>query len=259
MITKYEQRDVSVHASRQHATVSYPARFHRDAELVYVVEGQVELTVDGKLYVLTAGDAAVVFPNITHATVRQDATKYLLMVDPLLLPSLTQTLTHKKPRCPVVKVTPVITALFGRCAGLSAQSAPKATDALICHTGSILSELLLTMELEERSTDSNLVQRLAEYIPEHYADSISLEQVAQGLGYSKFHISRVIRDTFGCNFRALVNNYRISTAEDLLRSSAMSISEIAYACGFQNQSSFNRVFLQSCGMTPKDYRKGGPV
>ena len=259
MITKYENRDISVYASRHHAVVSYPARFHRDAELVYVQEGQVELTVEGNLYVLTAGDVAVVFPNIIHATVRQDATKYLLIVNPLFLPSLTQILTHRKPTCPVVKVTPVTAALFHRCAELSKQNTQKATDALVCHAGSILSELLLTLELEERGTDSSLVQRLVEYILEHYADSISLEQVAQELGYSKYHISRAIRDTFGCNFRALVNNYRISMAEDLLRSSAMSVSEIAYACGFQNQSSFNRVFLQSCGMTPKSFRNSEPV
>lgn len=259
MITKYENRDISVYASRHHATVSYPARFHRDAELVYVQKGRVELTVEGKLYVLTAGDVAVVFPNIIHATIRQDSTKYLLIVNPLLLPSLTQALTHKKPSYPVVKVTPVTAALFQRCAELYKENTQKATDALICHAGSILSELLLTMELEERGMDSSLVQRLVEYILENYDDSISLEQVSQSLGYSKYHISRVLRDTFGCNFRALVNNYRISMAEDLLRNSSMSVSEIAYACGFQNQSSFNRVFLKSCGMTPKSFRNSEPV
>lgn len=259
MISQYEQREASITASWLSPTTgSYPTRFHRDAEVVYVVEGEVELTVDGKQYLVGPGDVSVVFPNISHATPRQNARKYMLLVNPALLPALTQTLTHKKPKCPVLQVTPVMAALFARCAELHAQGSQKHRDVLVAHAGSILSEVLLTLELEERGTDSSLVQQLVEYILENYDDNISLEQVAQALGYSKFHISRVIQDTFKCNFRSLVNNYRISMAEDLLRSSSMTVSEIAYACGFQNQSSFNRVFLKHCGTTPKDYRKGGP-
>ena len=93
-----------------------------------------------------------------------------------------------------------------------------------------------------------------EQIMENYAEELTLEELARRLGYSKFHLSRVVSDTFHCNFRTLLNSYRISAAEELLRSTRKTVLDIAYATGFQNQSSFNRVFLKITGMTPNQFR-----
>ena len=143
--------------------------------------------------------------------------------------------------------------LFRRCAQLYAEQKDRTT--LLCHVNSILSEVLQAMTLQMRSSDPDLVQRIVEFVWERYTEDISLEQLAEALGYSKFHISRCINDTFGCNFRTLVNNYRINAAEEMLLHSDKSITSIAYACGFRNQSSFNRAFLKYCGSQPAQYRK----
>lgn len=88
----------------------------------------------------------------------------------------------------------------------------------------------------------------------HYTEELTLESVSETLGYSKYHVSHAIADAFRCNFRTLLNAYRITTAQAQLLSTDKTVSQIAAACGFQNQSSFNRIFLKHCGMTPSDFR-----
>ena len=103
--------------------------------------------------------------------------------------------------------------------------------------------------------DGTLLQQLQFYILQNYTRQITLDDVAQALGYSKFYISRIITNLFGCNFRTLINSYRISLAQNLLVTTNKTIGQIALSCGFKSQSAFNRIFLQQTDITPNQYRK----
>ena len=128
-------------------------------------------------------------------------------------------------------------------------------DILLSYANALLCELLQQLTLQPRESDNDLVQKLVVYLLDNYTNDISLDDLADDLGYSKYYISRSICHTFGCNFRNLVNSYRIAMAQNLILSTKQHISQIAFACGFNNQSSFNRIFLAQCGMTPIAYRK----
>ena len=122
--------------------------------------------------------------------------------------------------------------------------------------GGSLARQLCTLGAEVLAMDvhNDLVQQLVMYLLDNYTKEITLDDVARDLSYNKYYISHIIADTFKCNFRALVNSYRISMAQNILLSTTKTISEIAYECGFKNQSSFNRIFLKHCGITPRDFR-----
>ena len=98
------------------------------------------------------------------------------------------------------------------------------------------------------------IHRLVMHLLNLYTEELTLESVSEALGYSKHHVSHAIADAFRCNFRTLVNSHRINSAQTQLLSTEKSVSQIAYACGFQNQSSFNRIFLKHCGITPSSFR-----
>jgi len=146
-------------------------------------------------------------------------------------------------------------SVFQRMGQLKGTDMTYKQNALAGYANALLGELLSNMNLSDRNVDDSLLQQLIFFILENYTREITLEDVAQELSYSKFYISRVVSNTFGCNFRTLINTYRVSMAQNLLVSSAKSISEVAYECGFKNQSSFNRIFLKHSGVTPSDYRK----
>lgn len=256
MIAKYEQRRSTLTVTHNQGLIGYPIRFHKDLELLFLEEGSLEMLIDGVRYTMGPGDLCIVFPNMLHSILAQHSDKYLIMVSPVLLPEFGKQLSHSKPVCPLVtadRLPPIVGQLFRRCSQLRTDE--KDRSLLICHVASILGEVLRIVPLQQRSSDPELVQRIVEFVVTRYSEDISLTQLAEAVGYSKFYVSRCLNDTFGCNFRALVNNYRIDTAEQMLLHSRDSVADIAYGCGFLNLSSFNRAFLKYCGISPTAYRK----
>jgi len=86
---------------------------------------------------------------------------------------------------------------------------------------------------------------------------LSLEQLAQRLNVSKYHLSQTINEVIGCNFYEYINNLRVEKARDLLLSGAepeLSVKEIAYQAGFNNKVSFYNAFRKKFGLAPLLYK-----
>lgn len=255
MLSQYEQLRRDIDAAAVHGSSSYPMRFHGDVELQYVAEGFLEMTVDGKPVRVEEGELCVVFPNVLHSITAQNCRKYLLTVNPTVVSALRDILTQKRPVDPVLRkgnVPEVTAAMLGRCVDLCGTGENPV--ALLAYATAVLSELIPMLSLTDRNSAAEPVQRIVEFILTNYTQDISLDQMSRALGYSKYHISHLVGSTFGCNFRTLLNNYRVHAARAMLRHTGKSIGQILYDCGFQTQSAFNRAFLRSCGMTPMQYR-----
>ncbi len=93
------------------------------------------------------------------------------------------------------------------------------------------------------------------YLDEHYAEDITLEQLAAIAGFSKFHFSRLFKQYSGQNFYEYLCFRRIKAAEALLLRPDISITEIALQSGFSSLSTFNRMFKKLKKCTPSKYRK----
>ena len=93
------------------------------------------------------------------------------------------------------------------------------------------------------------------YLEEHYAEKITLEDLAEHFFISKFHLSREYKKTFGSTLFNDLTGRRISHAKSMLRFSDDSVESIAQACGFQDAGYFIKVFKRSENMTPLEYRK----
>ena len=258
MLSKHEFKSRDMYGTCAKSDLIYPMRFHRQTEICLVTKGSLALTVEKTTYVLEEGDLYVIFPNVLHAVDPLHSEKQLWMFSPDLISSLSELLTSRKPQCPVIRakdVPPLVRELIDRCVKLYGKNKVLYRSMLIAHTTSLIQELALATELTEWGLDRSMVQRLTEYLMENYKSDITLDSAATALGYSKFYISHAISEMFGCNFRTLIGNYRISAAQEALLQSGKSIWQIAYDCGFQNQSTFNRAFTKLCGMTPSEYRK----
>lgn len=254
MISRYEHLRTTLLVRHAAGAGPYPARFHEMVEIVLVDTGFLKITIDNCSYHLAAGDMYVLFPNLLHTITEQNCTKYLLMVSPALISGFG--LLQNKPENPVVKaehLPPVLAPMVRRCAELYGQEENR--NLILLHINSILGELLPLLCLQDRGAQTGLIQKITEHILENCGGELTLEQLAQQLGYSKYHISHMISSYFHCNYRTLVNSCRIAVAEERLSHSEKPISAIMYDCGFQNQSTFNRVFLKHAGITPGDYRK----
>jgi AraC-like DNA-binding protein len=90
-----------------------------------------------------------------------------------------------------------------------------------------------------------------DYLHEHLVRDVSLAELAQIAGLSKFHLLRVFRERFGLTPHAYQLQQRILRAKRLLR--ALPIADVAAQCGFADQSHLHRVFRSLVGTTPGRY------
>lgn len=101
---------------------------------------------------------------------------------------------------------------------------------------------------------SDTIHRVTDFIKSHYAGKLTLEQIAASVHLSPSHISGLFRKETGQTVSAYISYVRIEKSKQLLKTTQLSISEIASLCGFEEQSYFSRVFRKQTGVSPKAYR-----
>lgn len=104
------------------------------------------------------------------------------------------------------------------------------------------------------STD-NRIERIHDYIVQHYKEKITLGDAAEILNMSNVSVTRLIKQRTGKSFIDFLNEIRIGFAARQMVDSDMSISEICFSNGFNNISNFNRTFRKKQGLTPTEFRQ----
>lgn len=103
-------------------------------------------------------------------------------------------------------------------------------------------------------TDERLI-RVRQYIEQNYNKAMTIEELAALAGLSKGYLFRAFGKAFGTAPLAYQKQLRLEAARTLLRSSALRCSQIATRCGYDNIHFFHRLFKQTFGLTPGQYRK----
>jgi len=94
----------------------------------------------------------------------------------------------------------------------------------------------------------------AKYIDEHYAEELSIEEVAHLFAISQSYFSYLFKNITSKTFTQYLNDLRISKAMEFLINTDKRVSDICYEVGFNNINHFNRVFKQQIGIPPVVYR-----
>jgi len=98
-------------------------------------------------------------------------------------------------------------------------------------------------------------RRVAAYLEEHLADPFNLAHLAEIVGMSEFHFSRLFKKATGLSPSRYFIGKRVERAQQLLRETDMSIIEIGMSVGYSSPSHFAQVFRRETGLTPSQYRK----
>ena len=109
---------------------------------------------------------------------------------------------------------------------------------------------------EDQIITSDLVETVIKYMRLNFRKDVSIEDCSKEIGYSVSHISHNLPKHLHCTFLQLRNILRISYARELLRFSRISIHMVGFECGFNSEKTFERVFKQLTGLTPKQFRNG---
>ncbi|KRA84028.1 helix-turn-helix domain-containing protein [Altererythrobacter sp. Root672] len=98
------------------------------------------------------------------------------------------------------------------------------------------------------------IDRIRLYVLENPQADLSLGAVAQAVGLSSRHLSRLFQAELGVSLAAYVELSRIDIARRLLDGSTAPLKTIAYAAGFGSTATLRRAFLRAFGVTPLEYR-----
>lgn len=111
----------------------------------------------------------------------------------------------------------------------------------------------------DRHAGSFIVNQATAYIEEHYAQKLTLQEVADKCYVSQWHLSKLINKYTGNTFYELLNNVRIEKAKALLNDPKLKIGDIVDMVGYSDAAHFSRVFKRIVGVSANEYRNTSAV
>lgn len=126
-------------------------------------------------------------------------------------------------------------------------------DAMIRLYEAYVGEILGILAARKR-TSSSVTQALR-YIENHFAEDLSLQQVADSVSMNANYFSTLFKKEMNLNFVDYLLQYRVERARELFLNSNLKSYEIGERVGFVNTSHFSRVFKKVLGVSPREYRK----
>lgn len=228
--------------------------FHKNMELIYVLEGAVNCTVNGITYRLTAEDMGLCLPYDIHSyTPEPDSRYWVLVFSEDFVRYFSRLIAGKNGdgfsfAC-ADSVKAFIRQQLVYCQKPEVMTLKSGLYAL-CQA------YLNSVPLKDGEMgQKQAVVEIADYIRQNHTGTVSLKAIAQRLGYDYHYMSRYFHRVFGMRFTDFVNIYRLETALQMLEESNSKITQIALDSGFQTTRNFNSYFLQQMGITPSQYRK----
>lgn len=118
----------------------------------------------------------------------------------------------------------------------------------------------LGMELKKgrgKKEKPDFVCRVAEHCMKHLSETLTVDDMAEASGYSRYHFSRLFTEYQGISPAAFLKDMRLKEAARLLKTENLCVKEIAAKCGFEDCSYFCWAFRKTFGMSPEVFRKSG--
>ncbi|WP_103070438.1 helix-turn-helix domain-containing protein [Aquimarina sediminis] len=123
------------------------------------------------------------------------------------------------------------------------------------HLQCLLLELVSCQKQKKYLSTPRWVVLLHELLHEKWNEVVSLEEISKYVGAHPVTVSKNFRKYFHCTLGEYRRKLKVEKTIDLIKNTSLSLSEIAFLCGFTDQSHFTRNFKKHTGFLPRDYRK----
>lgn len=229
-----------------------PMHLHQFAELMLVLDGEIEVTVDDRTEKAKKGQFIFIFPFQAHSfRTPQYTTVWNCVFTPLLVADFFSFYNNHIGETAVFTGSEECVAYF--LSVLVDKSDMQFFSVKSCIYAA-LTNFVKQVQPTARSKEYSLPGKVVEWLLNNLSRPIVLSDVAREIGYSENYLSHQIPKQFGMNFRSLLNCLRIEKAKEMLLYTQDSIIQISYACGFESIRSFSRAFKQISNTTPSNYR-----
>ncbi len=246
--------------------VSRSPHGHSDLELGVLLEGSVTLYLEGSRIQLQRGDIYVVNRYQTHSFQAETSSALILAVQ-----VSTKLYRHVDERLARMQFENHIPAddpqhrtlsrlLLGCAQAYHEEEAPLLCASMILECLHYLTRREQTHTISEKTyaqTRSNAIRmnRITDYLSEHYNDSISLKELAEHEGISPYYLSHMMKDMLGIGFQELLSRLRFEHALRLLEQTDLCLLDICAESGFSSSRYLNQAVQRQFGMSAIAYRR----
>jgi len=243
--------------------MNFPPHLHEEVELLYVKNGEIEVTIGADVKVLKKGNMSICLPNVIHSYKTYSNCSYIIVIfNSNILPLYKNSFISYKAEKPFVSMAQISKEVIHNLNLLYEEFRNEQNiGAITGYMYIIFSRIIPHLKLNEKvqHTRVDIIDSALIYISEHYLLPINLQSISQALNVSPFHLSRMFSLRIGSRIDHHINELRINYADYLLESSEKSITQIAFECGFETLRTFNRVYKQVKGITPREYKKNKSI
>ena len=235
---------------------------HQCSEIIYVKKGSLMATVDNQTTLLQPGDIAVISPFQVHTFDTPDRVELWLCVfsNGLLEDIMPKNEIYKGRNQISFKPSKHLRDFLEHKLLNSNEEMISFDYFELRKIKTILTaiyeEYIIAVPTTIKDEQNIILSKLLLYLDKNHGEDITISSVAQVLGYSSRHISRILSTLKIYNFRNLLNSFRIEHAKRLIRKTNLKMIDISLEIGFSNERSFYRAFQALEGCTPKEYKRG---
>lgn len=249
--------------------------WHDDLELIYILDGRMNYYVNGETIKLNKNEGVIVNAREMHygySVNNEDCTFICVLFHPSLLSSCKKIfqqfvapLLERKAfnyiHLDPLENTEILEQILKIWRFKESHSTCYEVDIIgtLFHLWSSISQLSKDFRNyngagENLTSDVLALRHMVSHIHSHYKEPISLESIANSANICKSKCCNVFKSQVGQSPIEFLNHYRLNVSGDLLKNTTMSISEIAFECGFNHLSYYSKIFLRCYGCTPTEYR-----
>ncbi|MEE3494668.1 MAG: AraC family transcriptional regulator [Butyrivibrio sp.] len=255
----------------------YPIHWHNDVEIILLLSGTLSIKFhnDKSTIVNCApGDLIMIAPGTLHEYISESSggEKLILLFDIGGYSQISALVPLLKTLPPYVHIKqteyPIETAklqnyfweidrLYGESDEFLKISVYSLVTLILAQIGSMHpnEKRQMSDSADPQRKNIDKIVSVTNYIDSHRSDDLTVEQLAELAGFSKFHFERLFKNYMGISCYQYITKRRILMAQELLGDTNMSIMDIALQSGFFSLSTFNRVFKDINKCSPTEFRK----
>ena len=230
---------------------NFPMHLHSSFEFILVTEGEMEIVVDGREYVLHEKDALLVFPNQLHELrTKKHSCHFLCIFSTGIVGAFSKIVNG------LIPCDNLFHPDFADVEKLASLTEKDSVIKVKACLYSICSQFYENARYDEKNiAGDDLVSKIFRFVEENFNSVCSLDALSKYTSYHYVYLSKFFKKCTGISFTEYVNRYRITEACSLLQNDSQTILKTAYDCGFDSLRSFNRNFKNIVGVTPSVYQE----
>ena len=258
---------------------SFSFHWHELLEIVYILEGEISVSLDGRIFYARQGDIAIINSGMVHSFLNplpgtmitifqfglelfdhslidlRDRAVQKLVFDRKLFVSCDE---NRELHSKLEQLLLSIRREFNEKEdGFHLAIKSKIYELALVFLREIPAGTPASKEVVKHNYNHQILERVFSFIHGNSGNpGIDLGNAAEAAALSKFYFARFFKEQTGQTFHTYLSQVRISRVKEYLSESDLPVTEIAYLCGFSSLKTFNRLFKTYTGVSPSTYRSG---